>query len=928
MQSVEKFRRTALASAASICLLGLGVGLAGCGKSQDPAALVAEAKQYQAKGDYKAAVIQLKNALQKSPEDRDARFLLGTLYVDTADGLSAEKELRKAASLGMPRDAVAPLLARALLMTGQPQRALDETAPATGAADTPVILDLRGTAFLELNKLDDARSAFTKVLAARPDDADALIGMAKLADAANDAAGATRLVSQAVAKNPSNPEVWLAQGDLARSRGDHAQAVQAYDQAIKLQPASERGLVSRASALILLGKYPEAKADLDSARKLTPNNLKLLYTQAQLEYAQGNNKAALDDLQLILRVAPESLPTVLLTGAVQFALGANEQAEQQVKKYLAAIPDNLYARKLLASIYLKGNQPAKAIDVLTPALKAGTQDAQLLMVAGNAFLQNKEFGKATDYFEKAKALAPKNPLVHTALGMSRLGEGDSNKAVAELELAASLDDKTPKAAELLVTTQMRLKQFDKALVSVKSLEKQKPNDPGVQNLKGGVYLGLGDLAMARTSFEKALQLSPTFYPAADNLARIDMQEQHPERAKARFETMLKADKRNIQAMNALAGIALSKGDTAEATRWLEKAVAENPDALAPALTLGLQNLKAGAKEKALTSAQKLFAANDANPDVIDFLGQSQAANGDLPGALATFRKLAALKPEMALPQMRIATVQSTMRDVPGALESLKKAVAIQPDYLDAQVGLLSMQAKNGDLDAAMKTAQQIQTQRPKQAVGFALEGDLLMAQKKPLLAQKSFERAQSVEKSGLIAVKLHEAGIASGKEKEADARLLQWLAQNPADVATRIYLGSSYQARHQIPAAIAQYESVLTTQPQNVVVLNNLAYAYLEAKDPRALETGEKALTLAPSSPVIMDTVGWILVQKGNDARGLGLLQTASKQLPANEEIRFHLATALVKAGDKTNARKELEQLTASKTFIRVEEAKRLLQTL
>ena len=74
--------------------------LGGCNHSESAATLVSEAKSYQQKGDNKAALIQMKNAVVKSPEDAEIRLALGTLYNDTGDAVSAEKEFRKALSLG------------------------------------------------------------------------------------------------------------------------------------------------------------------------------------------------------------------------------------------------------------------------------------------------------------------------------------------------------------------------------------------------------------------------------------------------------------------------------------------------------------------------------------------------------------------------------------------------------------------------------------------------------------------------------------------------------------------------------------------------------------------------------------------------------------------------------------------------------------
>jgi Flp pilus assembly protein TadD len=59
-----------------------------------------------------------------------------------------------------------------------------------------------------------------------------------------------------------------------------------------------------------------------------------------------------------------------------------------------------------------------------------------------------------------------------------------------------------------------------------------------------------------------------------------------------------------------------------------------------------------------------------------------------------------------------------------------------------------------------------------------------------------------------------------------------------------------------------------------------------------------------------MDTFGWALVQAKDTGRGTELLRAASNLSPTDGEIRLHFAKALIQAGDKAGARRELEALT------------------
>jgi len=48
-------------------------------------------------------------------------------------------------------------------------------------------------------------------------------------------------------------------------------------------------------------------------------------------------------------------------------------------------------------------------------------------------MRTRDFSKATAFFEKASALAPKTAEYHAAIGLSKLGQGESVQAIAELE---------------------------------------------------------------------------------------------------------------------------------------------------------------------------------------------------------------------------------------------------------------------------------------------------------------------------------------------------------------------------------------------------------------------------------------------------------------------------------------------------------------
>ena len=76
------------------------------------------------------------------------------------------------------------------------------------------------------------------------------------------------------------------------------------------------------------------------------------------------------------------------------------------------------------------------------------------------------------------------------------------------------------------------------------------------------------------------------------------------------------------------------------------------------------------------------------------------------------------------------------------------------------------------------------------------------------------------------------------------------------------------------------------------MLLNNLAWSYYLEKDPRAEQIAKKAYELAPNSPAILDTYGWILVESGKVSEGISYLERAANLAEGNTEIQQHLDEA------------------------------------
>lgn len=913
--------------AVALCCTLLLPLLAGCHGTQSSASLLADAQQYRQKGEARAAIIQLKNLLQKEPDSAPARLLLGSIYIDTGEALSAEKELRKARSLGLGSQQVMPLLGKAWLMLGQFDKVLAEIAD--DAAQPANVLALRGDALLALGRQDEARAVFARLLEAHPGQVEALLGLARLAAQEQQLSATELLLAQALNNAPANLDALRLQGDLLRLQGKNGAARLAYMHILKLKPDNTQAHIDLANLDILENRYLEAAAQLATARKTAPNSLGLLQAQAMLDFRQGKNKAALQSLQLVLRAAPEHMPAILLAGAVQLKLGSPQLAETYLQRFLAVYPTHVYALKMMASIELMRGKTDAALDLLQPALSTFPNDVELLSLAGEAHLRARRYDKAAAFFEQANTLAPDTARLHAALGMSHLGMGENSRAIDELERASVLDKNTPQVGTILVLTLLRHQQNDKALATVKMLEQQQGTNPLLLNLKGGVYLALRDVPAARASFEQALGMDPVYLAALNNLAQLDLAGKKPQQAQQRFERALAKAPKNADLCAALAKLAASQGKTDEARRWLERGHRDNRDAVAPALLLSNFYLQTGAPDKALELARTLQAGHPGDADALAMRAQVEYGAGQTQAALDSYSKLASIQTTSAPVQMRISSLHLALGEHQNALQAVKRAQVLDPTLLEARVVEVALLLALNRQHDALAVARQVQHQQPKLAAGYKLEGDVLMAQKLPQDAVKLYQHALQLSNIGPMQVQLYRALLAAGQLREADARMAAWLQDKPDDLGLRSYVAGVKLAAKQYRSAIEQLQYIVAKDAANVAALNDLAWAYQQQQDPRALATAEQALKLVPDNPIVLDTLGWIVLEQGDVKQATTLLRKAAGLAPKLAEIQYHLGAALAKSGDKPGARKQLEQLLAAhKNFPQRAEAQALLTQL
>lgn len=919
----------------------------------NPDDMIASAEAYLSRQDAPAAVIQLKNALQERPDSARARFLLGQALQANGDIAGAATEYKKAEKLGYAADEVVPPLANALLLQGQYAQVTTDyasqqltAAPAQAALQTTLAL-----AWQRQQQDDKFKAHINTALQAQADYAPALLELARARADAGDPAAAQAALDKVPPASAVEHEVLKLRGDMAlRGQRDLDAALALYQQSVAVAPRYVQGHAAVVQLLLAQGKHEAAAEALQTLVTIAPGQAPTLYWQAKLAYAKNDFKTAQEYAQKLLSLSPENPNALELAGMAELGLGRYAQAQPLLAKALKLAPDLPIARRGVALAYARLGQFDKAIAALPTNLDSSDSDPAMQTVAGQVYLLHGEVERAQRHFSKAASLDPNNPIKRTSLAVSQLMGGQHTaSALGELQNIAT-SDAGVMADMALISALLQSGSTDRALDAIDALEKKRPGDVLPHFLRGRALLLKNDNAGARKAMEQVLKIDRDYFPATEILARLDNAEKRPADARARIEAAIAQHPDNAQARLSLVSLRAADGaDKAELTALLLKAVEAVPNAPAPRLFLVEHYLRHSDFKLALAAAQQGLAVLPGDLQLLDAVGRAQSANGEHNQAQSTFSRLAALQPQSAQPHWRMANAYLAEGKREAAGQSLRKALKLQPDLLPAQQGLIALAMAAQKQGEALEISRAVQKQRPNEMAGYLLEGGIHAN-------AKAWDKAAEVSRTGMkkapgpeLALRLHAALSAGGKKAEADQWAAEWQRTQPKDVNFAFYLGSKALTSNDLTVALQQFERVTAVQPDNALVLNNLAWVKGRLGRPGALADAERANTLAPNQPAFMDTWAMLLSDAQQHDKAIALqkkaIEQSQSQLQASQpakpaqpqqpqqqqlqSFKFHLAKIYLKAGQKDAARPLLDELAAAGAqFAEQAEAVRLRQSL
>jgi putative PEP-CTERM system TPR-repeat lipoprotein len=866
------------------------------------------ARQFIESGDTQSAVVELKNAIQKDPQSAEARFELGQLYVEQKQYDAASKELSRALDNGYAPQDVLPLLSKAYQKSGAhvalskielKQAGLTPTDAAQIAyykLQSMVNLgDEKGAeAVIDDMKTLDTRSPF-KLLA---------IVISLLIEEKPDLA--LIQAQQVLEQFPEHEETLLLNANLLMNNNRRDDAIALYERYTELSPEDNTSAFILARLLVDAGRPNEAEPIVDKLLGIQDKNPLLNQLKGVILASQEDYQGALKYTERAIQNDSEDPALRLVAGHAAFQLADYETANQHLSIIATLLPENHPGLKILAASQLNLGMSLEASTTLGQTDAIEQEDALLFSAAGYERLRAGDFIKAKELVAKSAKVSESAEDL-TRLGILRLSLNDL-AGIVDLENALEKQPDLPLTKVTLATAYLANNDFDKALALAKEWKGSDPTSGKPYLLSGSVYFKQKQFGKAAEDFAQSIVLEPESTRA--RLALIEAQ--------------------------------LALGNVLEAKQGLDIAIELTPNDTSLLTKLYQLQSQQDSGAEALEQIRSALNNDSSSVELNMLLARVLLAEGKATEALALLDELEGdiVSNEVYLRLRGLAAIRSNRYQL--ASEHYQQWLENSPDNKAAMLGQAFFLDQRGEFQSGLELSSRFIKQRPEDTqlvlihahfllmTGDYVQGEAffneLPAQVAALPSAKGMlARIQSNKQDYNEAIKNAYAAYQAqpnsrnvilntfilerlNKRPEAVAFLSKHVEQHPTDESSMMLL-----AERNIDAdrktAIDNYESIISLNPNNFVVLNNLAYLYQEdGRLNEAEDYAEKAVSINPQNANALDTLAQIKLAKNELKSGLDILAKATNQENVSDEIYVNYIEALLLNDQKALAKRRIDE--------------------
>lgn len=870
--------------------------LGGCGSDSMKSGV-----DYMAKGDYGSAVIEFKNAVQAEPDSVAARLALADALEHSYDPANAEQHLRKAVERGGDANQLLPRIATLMLDRNELEAIVREfkdrslSVPEAQSNLRAIV----AIAYISQRRVALAETQLQGATVSTP-----AVRLAK-AQLLLSGGQAQQALAELNALPPDAVASWWILRALSRVQnavGNPVRALQAIAKAHEVAPWHWGVMGEYAEALIASDRFEEAVVLRNQLAKVAPNYFWTHYLNAVVLAREGRSEDSHAAALRVLAVSPDHLPAVLLAASAELQKGDIQMADSRLRKALKQNPYSIPALQMQATTQLQLGKTKEAIETIRHGLSVAPDDSRLLSLKADTEIKNGDPTKAVATLERLVLVHPKHASSLLRLSELKAMKGEKSAAAALLDRAVEVGQDDPLVRDQIISVAMRMGDTARVRQLAERAIKSRPQDPQ-SYLVQAVALGYQkDMAGAWRATLSALDIKPGFDAALMALARMAKDPAQRQELHARFDKAIASKTSTAQTYLSFASLLRAEENTKQGIiPLLEKGVAAYPASTALRERLVEELLRAGNVDAALSVAQTGAAVNSAPAAAMALLANTYERIGKTELAAETYRKLVSAYPQRADWRIKLAELEAGADGKVQATTLLRGLIAERPFDSTAYIALAKLAARDNPAEA-LSIARELGEREPQKLTAMLLEGDVLALSGKHDEALKQFSKAA---KAGVVpAAMLRIVGLLdrTGRGGAADEELANILRKFPDDSMVLGYAAQRALAQGKAGKAVEWQQKIAAKNPRNPVVLNDLAWAQLQAKMPQAIDTAKKAAQMMPDDPRVLDTLGMAQALAGQRSEAIASLQTAINLWPVAALPRLHLAEQLLAAGDRKAA--------------------------
>ena len=843
--------------ALAICL---SLGLSACTPEKTVEEYISAAKTSIDSNKVAEAAIELKNAIRLDLKNEEARYLLGTLYLDEGQAAAAEKEFVRALELGEDINVVLPPLLKALNLQNKHEEILEAITQAQGLnTDTlPTVKLYSAIANLRIGNESQAKLDVSEANEVSTESAYSRLGYAYLEAEENNLDLSLELVDGVIESSPDLLEAYLLKGQLYSGKKEYALAIESFQQYFSKVPKDLTIRLFLADAYVKNAQFEESNEHIDFLLNVLPNHAFSNQLKAVVFYESQDFENALLHADKAIQNGLNTPSNRLLAGLSAFKLEKYEVANTHLSTLSGILPKSHPAQRVLGVVQMQLGYHDKAGETLGSLEGISNEDSDMLVNASYELFQLGKNEEAKVLLDKAEKFENLNAEDITKIGIMKLSLRDL-EGITDLEKALELSPELPNAKLALGIAYLTHENYDAALTHANQWIENSSNEVGGYNLAARTLFMQDKLAEAESYLNKSLAVDPENIYARLYFASKAYKEENFEESIKNIDFALKKSPSNATALLMGYQAYQALGNEPKGSELINNAAQAYSNNTSVQILSAKIAFKKGDYKKVIAGLTGIEANNELKPMFFyHLLSQSYWASKQEGNANNVVDEWISAYPESSSPVLRKVYYLELQRNLVSAMKVIDKAIKkFNKDY-----SLLAYKAHLSILNKEITQAKEILASIPEENSDTpfmkGLNGKILFIDKNykdalPLL-ESSYEQAKS-ESDALLLFRIYD------QEQSAEVGY-QFLKQHndsfPTHNIVKMALAELTISKD-MAFAYQLYSELNQTTPNNAALLNNLAWVELKlGKLVDAKVHAEQALKIAPESEAIKDTLAEI----------------------------------------------------------------------